>query len=124
MNLFADDIAVYRVIKTSNDYHYLQTDVNAVGHCISQKHLKFNVNKCKVMLLSKKRTRSIQPPNLTLNDETLEHVSTYKYLGITFTTDLSWHPHITNICSKTRRLIGLLYRRFYKHTTPAAMLKL
>ena len=44
MNLFADDIALYRVIKTPSDYHYLQADVNAVGHCISQKHLKFNAN--------------------------------------------------------------------------------
>ena len=47
-----------------------------------------------------------------------------KYLGITFTTDLSWHPHISNICAKTRRLIGLLYRRFYRDTSPAALLKL
>ena len=28
MNLFADDIALYQVIKTPSDYHYLQTDVN------------------------------------------------------------------------------------------------
>ena len=66
----------------------------------------------------------MQPPNLTLNGEILERVNSYKYLGITFTTDLSWHPHISNICTKTRKLIGLLYRRFCKHTTPAVMLKL
>ena len=124
INLFADDIALYRVIKSPSDYNCLQTDVNAVGHCISQKHLTFNVNKCKVMLISKKRACSMQPPNLTLNGEILERVNSYKYLGITFTTDLSWHPHISNICTKTRKLIGLLYRRFYKHTTPAVMLKL
>ena len=26
-----------------------------------------------------------------------------------------WSSHITNICNKTRRLVGVLYRRFYKH---------
>lgn len=56
INLFADDIALYRVIKSPSDYNCLQTDVNAVGHCISQKHLTFNVNKCKVMLISKKKS--------------------------------------------------------------------
>ena len=56
----------------------------------------------------------MQPPNLTLS-------GTCEHLGI---TDLSWHPHITNVCCKRRKLIGLLYRRFYNHTTPAAMLKI
>ena len=124
MNLFADDIALYRVIKTPSDYHYLQADVNAVGQCISQKYLKFNANKCKIMLISRKRVHTIQPPNLALNGEILEYVTSYKYLGITFTTDLSWDPHISNICAKTRRIIGLLYRRFYRDTSPAALLKL
>ena len=39
-------------------------------------------------------------------------------------TDLSWHPHISNIHAKTRRIIELLYRRFYRDTSPAALLKL
>ena len=75
INLFADDVALYRVIRTSNDYNCLQTDVDAVGHCISQKYLQFNASKCKVMLISRKKICSIQPPMMTLNGETLEHVS-------------------------------------------------
>ena len=90
MNLFAVDIALYRVIKTPSDYHYLQADVNsAVGQSILQKHLKFNANKCKIMLISRKRVHTIQPPNLALNGELLEHVTSYIY----------------NIYAKTRRII-------------------
>ena len=42
-------------------------------------------------------------------------VSSYKYLGFTISSDLSWSPHVTNCCNKTCRLIGLLYRCFYLH---------
>ena len=48
----------------------------------------------------------------------------YKYLGITITPDLSWSPHISHICNKARRLIGLLYRHFYKHSSSHTLLKL
>ena len=46
-------------------------------------------------------------------------VTSYKYC---------WSPPISgglsNICNRTRRLIGVLYRKFYKHSSPNAMLQL
>ena len=71
-----------------------------------------------------KKANSLPPPLLILNGTVLSQVSSYKYLGVTFTSNLSWTPHITNCCNKTRRLIGLLYRRFYQHTNPSSLLKL
>ena len=35
-----------------------------------------------------------------------------------------WSDHIVKTCNKTRKLIGMLYRSFYKHSTPSTMLKL
>ena len=35
-----------------------------------------------------------------------------------------WSSHITAICSKTRRLVGMFYRRFYKHSSEETLLKL
>ena len=35
-----------------------------------------------------------------------------------------WSTHITIMCNKTRRLIGLLYRRFYKFSSCSTMLRL
>ena len=123
-NMFADDIVLYRVIKTSSDYVCLQEDINSVSTCICHKQLQFNANKCKLMLTTKKKANSLQPPQLTLNGTALNRVYSYKYLGITITSNLSWSLHISNCCNKTRRFIGLSYRCFYQHASSSALLKL
>ena len=124
VNMFADDVALYRVIKSSIDYSHLQNDINSLSGCVKGKYLQFNTNKCKVMLVTKKRDNSIQPPQLCLDGVPLTRVYSYKYLGITLTSNLSWSPHIINCCNKTRRLIGLLYRQFYENATSPTLLKL
>ena len=43
-------------------------------------------------------------------------------LGVTITHDLSWALNISNCCNKTRKLIGLLYRRFHHHASSITLL--
>ena len=64
MNLFADDIALYRVIKSPADYNILQDDISSVSKVISDKYLCFNKTKCKTMLITRKHSMSCQPPPL------------------------------------------------------------
>ena len=61
----------------------------------------------------KKNVPTLPSPQLQLHDHPLERVESYKYLGLLLTNNLSWSPHITNICSKAKQVLGLLYRRFY-----------
>ena len=124
VNMFADDIALYRIIKTAADYAHLQEDVDATSACIQEKKLKFNATKCKTMLISRKRSNMSTPPQVILNGIILDRVQSYRYLGITLTTNLSWSSHISACCNKTRKLIGLLYRRFYQHTSSPTLLRL
>ena len=124
INLYADDIALYRTIYTPEDYDILQSDINAVNSCLASKHLSLNASKCCYLLLSRKRVHSIPPPNLTLSDTPLKNVSSYKYLGVLITSNLMWSSHVTNICNKSRRLIGILYRQFYKYSSTDTMLRL
>ena len=74
VNMFADNIALYRIIKSSVDYFHLQNDINSISVCIKQKHLQFNTNKCKLMLVTKKKDKSIQPPQLVLDGVVLARV--------------------------------------------------
>ena len=47
--MFADDIALYRMIKSAADYNQLQLDTDSVSSFIAGKYLKFmqgSVNTC------------------------------------------------------------------------------
>lgn len=63
-------------------------------------------------------------PNILVQGTPLSLVSSVKYLGILINSDLSWSPHVANLCSKARKLVGLLYRRFYKNADPTTLLTL
>ena len=124
INLFADDIALYRVINSPDNYADLQADIDAVNTCLNAKYLTLNPRKCCHMFLSRKRSLSNSPPCLTLGNSALTCVTSYKYLGVLITSDLTWSAHISKICIKTRKLIGLLYRRFHKYSSSDTLLKL
>ena len=36
-----------------------------------------------------------------------------KNLGLLLTTNLSWSAHINSVCSKAKKILRLIYRRFY-----------
>ena len=48
----------------------------------------------------------------------------FKYLGVLLSHDLSWGEHVQSICNKARKILGLLYRRFYNNAPGSALLQL
>ena len=62
---------------------------------------------------------------LTLDNQPLELITTYKYLDVLISSDLSWSTHIQEITTKAKQIIGMLYRNISKFTTDRyTMLKL
>ena len=76
------------------------------------------------MTISRKKKPITPQRALTLNNGNLEQVESYKYLGLLLTADLSWSPHISSICLKARRILGLIYRRFYGNVSQDALRQL
>ena len=54
----------------------------------------------------------------------VKEVETFQGLSAQINSDMSWSTHITTLCNKARRLIGLIYRRFYKHADMKTLLQL
>ena len=93
----------------------LQSDIDALSNWTTQNFMTFNTTKCKFMLISRKRSHYVPTTPLSLNGCILEKVPSFKYLGIMISSDLSWSEHIQRACGKARKIIGLLYRRYYHH---------
>ena len=53
IRLFADDCLIYRVINSSADHQLLQQDLNTLSNWATKWQMKFNVNKCSILQLSK-----------------------------------------------------------------------
>jgi len=98
--LYADDILLFRPIHTIGDYSALQTDIDALSNWATQNTMTFNTAKCKYMRISRKKKCSISAPSL------------------------SWSQHIRGICSKARKIIGMLYRHYYQYADSNTLLKL
>ena len=75
------------------------------------------------MLISRKRN-PLQCPELTICGQVLEQVECFKYLGVLLTSDLTWSKHTETICSKAKKLLGMIYRRFSEHSNPDTLLHL
>ena len=123
--LYADDILFSRVCNSPSDISLIQSDINSISSWISSHHLTVNTSKTKCMFISFKPSSFFSSfPPLYLNGSPLEQVSSFKYLGVLISSNLSWSPHILSICRKSRQLIGILYRLFYRHSSPSSLFKL
>ena len=63
-------------------------------------------------------------PSLYISNCLLERVYSYKYLGLILTCSLSWSSHISSIKKRSKKILGLIYRHFYPHSSTPVLLSL
>ena len=112
LTIYADDILLFKPIYLSQDYEALQKDIDAIAECTKASHLTLNPAKCRYLIASRKRQSILPPGGLLLDNCALEQVHSYRYLGVLVTSTLTWKEHIKQICTKARKLVGMLYRKF------------
>ena len=89
---------------------------------LSDDHLlQLNPQKCKYMILSKKRYPITRSVSLYLCGLEVEEVEIFKYLGVLLSRNLSWSDHVSELCTKARKILGLLYRQFYNNVDLATL---
>ena len=55
LNLYADDMLLYKPVKSIEDIHHLQMDIDCISEWVSCNKLTLNPTKCKTMVTSRKK---------------------------------------------------------------------
>ena len=146
--LYADDLLLYHVVDNPEDLGLLQQDIDTISDWVSTHHLTLNISKTKYMIISRSHAitsalRCNDTPlervrehtvngnlmegkitSLFLNNDSLEEVTQFKYLGVTITDDLSRSKQVSSVVSKARRILGMIYRKFYRFCGTSTLLRL
>ena len=56
LNLFADDMLLYKPITSQHDYQSLQEDVNRIQEWVNTNYLSLNSSKCKCTLVTRRKS--------------------------------------------------------------------
>ena len=123
ISLYTDDMMLFKIINSNADYIDLQNDIDGLNYWVTANHLTFSSSKCYYMIISRKKNPS-HPPALKIGSSDLDRVYSYRYLGLFLTSSLCWTEHINDICAKAKRMVGLLYRRFYKDESPQTLFQM
>ena len=98
----------------------LQADITAISlHIESNRHVPKAPRRQVLSYVSILQTNQLHHSTFTVHyyreNSPLQQVDSVKYLGGVLTSDLTWSEHISKICSKVRKLIGLLYIVRFHH---------
>jgi Reverse transcriptase (RNA-dependent DNA polymerase) len=106
--LYADDLKVYRDIRTTADFTALQNDLNSLWEWASDNHLPFSIEKCHVVSYSRSLAPLVHP--YSLGGNILEMKLSTSDLGITFESRWKFVVHISDICNRASKMLGFVMR--------------
>jgi hypothetical protein len=106
--LYADDMVHLHPLDEDNSEGIVQTDIDVISDCIKSMGLKFNADKCQVMVLGLGNPKRKPQLNIFVDGNKLQQVSVYKYLGVDIDDRLSFAAHVCKVAMKTKRCIGAL----------------
>ena len=108
IRLFADDSIIYRKINSNIDHQILQTDLAELEKWSDKWQMQFNFSKCVHLPITNKTKPSSH--QYSLFGHPLSKVASHTYLGVKLDSKLSWAKHITEITSKSSKVLGMVKR--------------
>ena len=105
---YADDCKSSRIVNSASDQNMFQEDLDNLHRWSLRNFMDFNVRRCKIIRITKKKQPSIS--SYFLDYSVLEEVNEYRDLGITTDQHLRWNLHIDKVVAKANRMLGLIKR--------------
>ena len=104
---FAHDAAFQGLFTNGLDSNYIIEEVYRFVKWREENYLILNVSKTKEMIIDFRRQKRTPIP-LVINNERVEIVHTYKYLGFTVDDKLNWHEHCNELIKKINKRMYFL----------------
>ena len=97
----------------------LSNQLTSVFDWISKNKLKVNIEKCEFIYFSYRQNLTLPP--IKINSSCIYQTHSIKFLGIVIDKNLNFKQHITAMCTKLSKSVGLLHR--LKHYLPEEIQK-
>ena len=106
--LFAEDAAAFFLSAPSLSQLYARINIlfMNLSRYLKMNKLVPNLSKSKLMLFPRNQSSL---PNISFDNEIIEWVKEYKYLGLILTSSVSFGPHIDKVCIQVSQYIGIFY---------------
>ena len=101
--MYADDTTLYcclEDIASEDKAHTLNIELERVHSWLNANRLTLNVNKTKYMLFCKRRNNHTSELTLRLNNNDIQSVTEFNFLGLYLNSKLNWDTHINVIGKK------------------------
>ena len=102
INLNKQDMSNRQILETK-----INSEMKKVADWLVANLLSPNCDKSKFMLFYKP-PRKIHIPNIKLNNNDIDHVKEFKFLGLLINNNLTWKTHVNKICNKMSQSVGII----------------
>ena len=95
-------------VKDLNDLELiLNQELHAVGEWMKSNRLALSTLKTNFVLFHPKKLKPYKSLNIKIDGVNIQEVSTVKYLGVTFDSNLTWKNHVNELCLKLSNTVGV-----------------
>ena len=125
VRLYADDTVIYAGAPEIEEAQIkLATDLAKIDIWCTENQLTINKSKTKCMLFGRKKFINANPlPIIKIDNEQIQYVDSYKYLGVTLDQGLNFNIHTQNIYKLSSHKVYML-SRIHPYITKDAALKI
>ncbi len=114
---FADDTTVIGLITDSDETAHREEVSSTLTKWCQENHLSLNIDKTKELVVDYRRQSREHTP-ITIDKTPVERVSSFKFLGVHITEDLTWSAHTDAVLKKAHQRLFFLRRLRKFGTSP------
>ena len=126
--MYADDTTLLSNLNTSSCTNssisnVINAELTKITNWLAVNKLSLNAAKTKMMIFHsrQKKLKNNEIPIIKINDELVEHVTQFKFIGCLLDSNLTWTPHNNYVANKLARVTGVITR--LKRYVPVYILK-